>query len=201
MDLIAADVLFMNGVDMALDDAARRAGNQLACRPGCTACCTGAFAINALDRLRLERGMHELAANDAARAERVARRTAQWLDKYGAAFPGDRQTGELGTSEADEERFADYGDEAVCPALDPDTGRCDVYAWRPLTCRVFGPPVMNEDGLAACELCFVDADAETMLAAEMHVPHDEEARLLAELGDARQTVVAFALVGTAATRT
>jgi hypothetical protein len=33
-------------VDAALADAARVAGDWLVCRPGCTQCCVGAFAIN-----------------------------------------------------------------------------------------------------------------------------------------------------------
>ena len=41
----------------------------------------------------------------------------------------------------DQARFEDFANDAACPALDPATGRCDVYAWRPMTCRVFGPPV------------------------------------------------------------
>ena len=40
-------------VDASLADAARRAGDFLACRIGCTQCCHGAFAINALDAARL----------------------------------------------------------------------------------------------------------------------------------------------------
>src|SRR5215467_10641663 len=43
-------------VDAALADTARRSGDWLVCRPGCTQCCLGAFAINQLDALRLQRG-------------------------------------------------------------------------------------------------------------------------------------------------
>ncbi len=54
------------------------------------------------------------------------------------------------------------GDDEPCPALDPDTGACELYAWRPLTCRVFGPPVRSGPGaIGMCELCFEGAtDAE-----------------------------------------
>src|SRR4051812_22240689 len=42
-----------------------------------------------------------------------------------------------------------------CPALDLDTKTCDLYAWRPITCRTFGPPLhFRGESLAVCELCF-----------------------------------------------
>ena len=60
MDLAAKDVQLVQIVDAALADAARRAGPWLACRLGCTQCCHGAFAINALDARRLREGMRAL---------------------------------------------------------------------------------------------------------------------------------------------
>src|SRR5512146_2180364 len=40
-------------------------------------------------------------------------------------------------------------DSAPCPVLDPDTRTCDLYAWRPITCRTFGPPVrFGQDSVA-----------------------------------------------------
>jgi len=87
-------------------------------------------------------------------------------------------------------------DDAPCPALDPATGRCDVYAWRPMMCRLFGPPVRQESGaLGCCELCFTTADDEEIAACEMPVPHDLEEALVAQMGDRRETVVAYALIG------
>ena len=101
----------------------------------------------------------------------------------------------MGTSGAEQEAFDEFANEAPCPALDPTTGRCDVYAWRPMTCRVFGPPVRQESGaLACCELCFTAACDKEIAGCEMHVPHDMEGRLVDAMGDASQTVVAYALV-------
>jgi Fe-S-cluster containining protein len=102
----------------------------------------------------------------------------------------------LGETDADRERFEDFANEAACPALDPATGRCEVYAWRPMTCRVFGPPVrMGEgDALGHCELCFVGANTADVAACEMPVPHDLEAELLDEIPSKGETLVAFALL-------
>ena len=58
-------------VDAALADSVRRSGAWLACRPGCSQCCHGVFAISALDAHRLREGLHELRRSDPARAAAV----------------------------------------------------------------------------------------------------------------------------------
>jgi Fe-S-cluster containining protein len=196
MPLPAGDSQLVQIMDAALVDAARRAGAWLACRIGCTQCCHGAFRINALDAERLRVGMDALRANDPALALEVRRRAVAWLDEHGPGFPGDMKTGILGTSAGEQERFEEFANDAACPALDPATGRCDVYAWRPMTCRVFGPPVRMGDGdaLGCCELCFAGASENEIAACEMPVPHDLEAELLDEVGEPGETIVAFALL-------
>lgn len=186
-------------VDAAFADAARRAGDWLVCRLGCTHCCHGAFAINTLDAARLAEGMAILRQQNSALAKEIERRAESWTVEHGAAFPGDRETGRLGTSDTERKQFEDYANDAACPALDPTTGRCDVYAWRPMTCRVFGPPIRSAndeglEGLAHCELCFIGASPEQVEASEMNIPHDLEQALLDELGSDHETVVAFALL-------
>jgi len=168
---------------------------------GCTQCCHGAFAINALDGERLRAGMETLRENDPNLAAAIERRAQAWVEQHGPAFPGDRESGVLGTSPEDRERFEEFANDAACPALDPATGRCDVYAWRPMTCRVFGPPIRVEEddasagsALGCCELCFVGASDQEIAACEMPVPHELEAELVAQTGSAAETVVAFALL-------
>jgi hypothetical protein len=56
----AKDRALIQIVDAALAEAARRSGEWLVCRPGCTQCCIGVFPINQLDALRLRRGLAEL---------------------------------------------------------------------------------------------------------------------------------------------
>jgi Fe-S-cluster containining protein len=189
-------------VDEALADATRRAGSHLACRPGCTQCCYGAFAISPLDALRLRAAMAEMASSDPNQAAILAGRANRYLEEFGPSFPGDRQTGILGTSEQDQASFEDFANNAPCPALDPATGLCDLYAARPMTCRVFGPPVrsrdtQDEEGLAVCELCFTDASPDEIAAAEMTVPYAEEQSLLNDLRamypQAGDTIIAYCL--------
>jgi Fe-S-cluster containining protein len=199
MQLPAGDSQLVQIMDAALADAAQRAGSWLACRPGCTQCCHGAFAINALDALRLRTGMDELRTTQPALAAEVERRAQGWFDAHQADFPGDPVTGLVGTSDADQQRFEDFANDAACPALDPASGLCDVYAWRPMTCRAFGPPVRMGQGeaLGCCELCFAGAGEAEIAACEMPLPHELEAQLLqeAESSDrSGETVVAFALL-------
>jgi Fe-S-cluster containining protein len=204
MGLPARDTELVQIVDAALAGAARRAGDWLVCRVGCTQCCYGAFAINALDAERLRAGMETLRDAQPALAAEIERRARAWVEVHGAAFPGDRETGRLGETEAEKERFEEFANEAACPALDEATGRCDVYAWRPMTCRVFGPPVRMDAGttrsgedrpaLGHCELCFHGASVAEVASCEMPVPHELEQQLLDQVEDTGETVVAFALL-------
>lgn len=197
MCLPTGDSLLVQIMTATFAEAAQRAGDRLVCRQGCTQCCHGVFALNQLDALRLRSGMKALHAAEPALAHEIEHRAQMWVVENEAGFPGDSKTGLLGDSESDRERFEGFANEAPCPALDPETGRCDVYAWRPMTCRIFGPPVRMGDGgaLAHCELCFKGASSDEVAACEMTVPFDLEMELMDEIPLKRDTVVAFALLG------
>ncbi len=185
-------------LDNWLERANERGGEHIACRPGCAQCCVGAFAISRLDAVRLQQGMNELAERDLERAKRVLRRAAESLERTVDEFPGDPETGILDDSAEAEELFEDFANDEPCPALDPETLTCDLYAHRPMTCRVYGPPVRTEGGLGVCELCFTKATPEEIAAAE--VPLDGEAlesnlnRELEKATGGGRTIVAFALL-------
>ena len=75
---------------------------------------------------------------------------------------------------------------------------CELYESRPMTCRVFGPPVRSEDGLGVCELCFRGASDEKIAACEMKPdPDDQESALLEKIetstGVRGNTIIAFCL--------
>jgi Fe-S-cluster containining protein len=194
----AGDRRLIQIVDAALAEATGKSGDWLACRPGCTQCCSGVFPISQLDRLRLERGLAELEAQDRPRAEAIRKRARESLARIAADFPGDRNTGILAEGDRAQERFADYANDELCPVLDPATGRCELYDSRPMTCRVFGPPVRSEAGLGVCELCFQGATDEQIAACEMVPdPGDLESKLTAQLerqtGHSGRTIVSFCL--------
>jgi Fe-S-cluster containining protein len=158
-------------VDAALAEAARKAGPWLVCRPGCAECCIGSFEISELDADRLRTGLKELEARDRVRAARIVERAKRFV--------------ELAEDEADE---------TACPALDLETQTCELYESRPLTCRLFGPPVRGASGaIGVCELCFEGASEEEISACEMTV----DAAALKQLQyDRDDTTVAEALLGT-----
>ena len=198
LPLPSGDRKLVQIMDAALVDATRRSGPWLVCRPGCTQCCVGVFAINQLDAARLKNGLAKLEKRDSARAASVRGRSREVAARLSGDFPGDPRTGILAEDAASEARFEDFANDEICPVLDPSTGMCDLYESRPLTCRTFGPPVRSEDGLGVCELCYHGASDEEIAACEMEVdPDDLEGNLLkkveARTGVRGQTIIAFAL--------
>jgi Fe-S-cluster containining protein len=197
-DLWLKDQGLIQIVDSALAEAAHRSGEWLVCRPGCTQCCIGAFAINQLDALRLRRGLADLELRAPERADGVLRRARESVARLSGDFPGDPVTGLLDEGDDAAECFSDFANDEPCPALDPETGNCELYESRPMTCRVFGPPVRSEDGLGVCELCYHGASDEEIAACEMKPdPDDLESALLQTVEDSTRTrgntIIAFCL--------
>jgi len=135
------DAELLRIIDNSLAEAARRSGAWLACRRGCSQCCLGPFEITQLDARRLRLGFAELAERDPARAAAVQERT----------------------------RHAGPDDDSPCPALDPETGACDLYEARPMICRVFGPAVRDGDAIGACELCYEGATDQEIAACAVEM--------------------------------
>lgn len=198
--LPAADQKLIQIVDAALAETARKSGDWLACRKGCTQCCHGPFAISQLDAMRLRKGLAGLTTSDPGRAARVRQRARQSVARLAPDFPGNARSGILYDDEEAESRFADFADDEPCPALDPATGECDLYSARPMTCRTFGPPVRSgaENGLGVCELCYHGATEKQIAACEMVPdPDNLEQKLIVETekktGKHGNTIVAWCL--------
>jgi Fe-S-cluster containining protein len=198
INLSVKDLELIQIVDSALAETARRSGDWLVCRPGCTQCCVGAFPINQLDALRLRRGLADLEVSAPEHADGVRRRARESVARLSGDFPGDPVSGILDEGDDAAQRFSDFANDEPCPALDPETGNCELYESRPMTCRVFGPPVRSEDGLGVCELCYHGASDEEIAACEMKPdPDDLESALLktveASSGTPGNTIIAFCL--------
>ncbi|HEY3836887.1 MAG TPA: YkgJ family cysteine cluster protein [Bryobacteraceae bacterium] len=186
----SADHQLIQIVDAAMAEAVRKGGPWIACRPGCCECCIGVFPISQTDAQRLREGLRELQHSDPERAARVSDRARQHAARYTPDFPGDPATGILSTDPDSQTRFEAFGDDDPCPALDPKTGTCDLYPWRPITCRTFGPSIrLNGDSVDVCELCYQGATDEQILAVqvELNIAGVDGA------GEDNQTIVAFAL--------
>jgi Fe-S-cluster containining protein len=183
-------------VDAAVADASRRSGHWLHCRLGCTQCCIGIFSISQLDAARLREGLAALDLEVPEKAAAIRRRAAESVHCLTPDFPGDPITGQLDESDP---RFEDFANDEPCPALDPATGACDLYAVRPITCRVFGPPIRSEDGIGVCELNFNGANEQEIFAAELDITWSSRETELnigveAQSGNTGSTTVAWALL-------
>ena len=163
---MSADATLIQITEAALASAYARAGTGsglvrgqwMACHPGCHQCCIGVFAISTLDATRLR---DALTQSPPDLQQRIHTRAQASRARLTPNLPGDPTTGTLFTEPHHEDAFEDFANDEPCPVLDPATGTCDLYAARPMTCRTFGPPMPNdEEGLAVCELCFVDAPTE-----------------------------------------
>jgi Fe-S-cluster containining protein len=146
----------------------------------------------------LKRGLGDLEKRSPERAARVRERARDAVARLSPEFPGDAASGVLDETEEGARRFEEFANNEPCPALDPETGNCELYESRPMTCRVFGPPIRSEDGLGVCELCFQGAPDEVTAACELKAdPDDLESALLAELekstGKSGNTIIAFCL--------
>lgn len=201
MSLPARDGELVQIVDAALADATLRArtpsgGSWLACRPGCTPCCHGVFRISMLDAERLRTSLRALDQHDPHRAKSVRDRAAALVVRLWPSFPGDAASGLLAAEDDPAwDAFADLPEaDAACPVLDPQTGRCDLYTGRPLTCRIFGPPVQNEGGIGICELCYVGASEAEVLAGEMHLSQGELEEELTRECPPGETLIAWAVL-------
>lgn len=192
------DAKLIQIVTSALDEAARKSGDWLVCRLGCTQCCVGVFAINQLDADRLRKGLAILTKDSPERAARIRQRARESVSRHEANFPGDSRTGILDDGPDAEGRFAEFANDEPCPALDPVTGGCELYEARPLTCRVFGPPVRSDEGIGVCELCYQGAADEQVSACEVDPdPDDLESVLVEQIerstGVRGNTTVAYCL--------
>jgi Fe-S-cluster containining protein len=190
--LPARDAQLVQIVDAATADAARRSGSWLKCAPGCSQCCVGAFAISQLDAVRLRDGLSALDNTDPHRAAAVLRRAQDAVARLAPEFPGDPRTGTLDPDQS--EQFELFANDEPCPVLDPATGLCDLYAARPMTCRVFGPPLQTEEGLGVCELCFVGASSEEIAACAVHLDCEPIESEQHAAGASGSTIVTWALL-------
>jgi Fe-S-cluster containining protein len=151
-------------------EAVRRGGRWIACRPGCCECCIGPFSISHEDAARLREALELLAPERAERVRERARSYVAVVHSY------------------DEDGLPEGMDETPCPALDPESGRCEVYEARPAMCRTFGPAVSTEGAISSCELCFRGASAEEIAACAVEISRED-----LQLDAPQMPGVAFAL--------
>lgn len=146
-----------------------------------------------------------MAALDPDRAAAVRERAARDVVTQSPWFPGDAD-GTFEDDEARAEAFCARFDEVPCPVLDPVAGTCDLYEYRPIPCRTYGPPMrVGNQEVPHCHLCFttarpeqIDAARQTLDVADLEHPMTDEVE--AETQRFGMTTVAFAIASPPAKR-
>jgi Fe-S-cluster containining protein len=194
-DEVDDDRALLAAVHEALSQAQRALADRLDFGRGCPRCCYGPFPINVLDARRLRRGLAELAARAPERAAAVVLRARAQADRFAPAFPGTDAV--LNDDDDAVEAFCARFAAEPCPALDGATGRCELYAARPIACRTFGPPVrIGVQDLPPCDWCFSGTAEDACRAQAAVDPEGREDALLTRIeaaGDRGDTVIALAL--------
>jgi Fe-S-cluster containining protein len=114
----------------------------IVCSDGCSGCCRGLFDISLLDARLLRAGFDLLPA---AIRDEVGKRAAARLAELQARWPDFAPPYLL--NHMDDSVWIEMPEDDLtpCPLLDP-AGRCLVYAYRPMTCRLHGLPQIDHSG-------------------------------------------------------
>ncbi len=117
--------------------------SDIACGSGCSECCRGLFDITLLDALYLKSGFDNFPAEKRAPVLKKARQRLKGLQ---GLWPDFAPPYILNYRPEEEwEVLMPDDDEAPCPLLDAN-GRCMVYDFRPMTCRLHGLPLVDVSG-------------------------------------------------------
>lgn len=140
----------LEGFDAWFAACMAQAGEQIACRQGCSACCRGLFEISLLDACLLQSGFVRL---DLAVQKQVLAKASARVNALRANWPEFRPPYILNRLPHDDWQEMPEEDQTPCPLL-ADDGRCLVYAERPMTCRLHGLPHIDISGeIFAAEFC------------------------------------------------
>jgi Fe-S-cluster containining protein len=115
---------------------------EIACRPGCAECCRGLFDITLLDACLLKQGFDRLPPETQAAVRERALLRLRGMQHHWPEFAAPyvlnyRPEGEW-------EALMPEEDETPCVLL--EDGRCLLYAYRPMTCRLNGIPHIDASG-------------------------------------------------------
>lgn len=115
--------------------------DKVPCDKGCRDCCVGLFDVSLADGDLLREGLAGL--DDATRND-IRSRAASVLARLREIYPDLGDTLD-GWDADDVDDLCDALEGVECPVLGPG-GECRLYAWRPLTCRMSGVPLVDVTG-------------------------------------------------------
>ena len=135
-------------VDRAFERVRQAHPNEVRCHLGCSDCCHAIFDISLIEAMYINARFYEKLpetgrAELLEKANRIDRQLAR-IKREAAKSVSD------GTDEAMVlERLAEI--RVPCPLLS-DEGRCELYAFRPITCRLYGIPTAIDGRGHTCGL-------------------------------------------------
>jgi Fe-S-cluster containining protein len=146
-------------VDAWFETCLARHPESIACHHGCSECCRGLFDITLLDAIFLKRGFDHLPVSV---QQAVQVKAAGRLNEISESYPEFTRPWTLNhIPEVQWDLMMPEEDETPCPLLS-EHGACLVYAYRPMTCRLNGIPMIDLSGEELfdewCSLNFVASD-------------------------------------------
>jgi Fe-S-cluster containining protein len=135
-------------VDEVFTRISKEHPQEVRCQPGCCECCFALFDLTLVEAMAINRMYHNVFDEDQKRAvkERADRADREIHKIKRQAFKAQQQGVDP------EEIFRDVGSRRVrCPLLDEDNS-CVLYPYRPLTCRVYGLPLVIHGQVRTCGL-------------------------------------------------
>jgi Fe-S-cluster containining protein len=123
-------------VDSAFEQVKKQNGDLVRCESGCSDCCHALFDLTLVEAIYINHRFLEL-FKDQKREEIIERANSADRKIYKIKRQAYK---EIEKGENEIKILADIGAERVrCPLLDKED-RCELYQYRPVTCRVYGIP-------------------------------------------------------------
>jgi Fe-S-cluster containining protein len=142
-NILAAYGDLLASVDGWFNRCVKSAGSHITCHTGCSGCCRGLFDITLLDACYLASGFEQL---EPLQRERVLAKCLTRLTELQTLWPELAHPYLLNHRPDDEwEELMPDEDETPCVLLS-DEGKCLLYRYRPMTCRLHGIPLVDLSG-------------------------------------------------------
>lgn len=142
-EILSAYKKLLSEVDAWFSRCSQLYPDRIACTKGCSECCRSLFDITILDAALLQSAIERLP--EAVRSN-VRSRAEERLQQIRAIWPEFDQPFTLNhRPEDDWKELMPEDDETPCVLLD-EHGQCLLYAFRPMTCRLHGLPLIDVSG-------------------------------------------------------
>lgn len=135
--------LLLAEIDCWFNHCQQQHPEEIACAKGCSECCRGLFDITILDAALLKTGFDKFSEDTRKRIRVKAEERLTFIQSLWPEFGQPFTLNHRPEQEIEELLAAD--NETPCILLD-DAGRCLLYDFRPMTCRLHGLPLIDVSG-------------------------------------------------------